>query len=86
MRHVQYQETCKKEEKKEALVWQLLCLFSILWCHFVCEVVYECVHVFISMSLLACVCVGVHSFLPACAHMNQCVYIVQKRNTGDSSK
>lgn len=36
LRHVQYRESCKGG-KKQAVVWQLLCLFSILWCHFVCE-------------------------------------------------
>ena len=54
LRHVQYRESCKERGKKtQAVVWQLLCLFSILWCHSVCEGVHA--------SLKARVCVGVHS-------------------------
>lgn len=46
LRHVLYRESCKGG-KRHAVVWQLLCLFFMLWCHFECEQgrVYVCVGV-----------------------------------------
>lgn len=81
-RHVQYRESCKERKKKlQAVVWQLLCLFPVLWCHSVCECIWVCP--WVSKQCCAYLCVGMYCSCPCPYELRTSVWwervILQKR-------
>lgn len=56
------EKAARREKKLQAVVWQLLCLFPVLWCHSVCECVWVCARV--SKQCCAYLCVGMYYACP----------------------